>query len=313
MSKKVLEVKNINKRFRTVHAVKDVSFAVEQGEIFAFLGPNGAGKTTTLRILMDIINPDSGSVTWNLGEKSNNHPVPSLLGYLPEERGLYPDLPVIRTLVYLAKIRGMKGSDARKEAMNWMERLDIANRAKEKLQALSKGNQQKVQFISSILHKPRFAILDEPFSGFDPVNQEKFIDIIQELKNQGTTILLSAHQMQLVERIADRIFLINRGREVFHGDLSDIYNLHGNQYIIDVTMDGKNLANMPETIDGVEKIIKESHGKMQMIFEKDTPMQKVMTVLSGVEGITNIKTHNSNLHDIFLSLLGRKVEIKDIK
>jgi len=306
MSTKVLEVNNINKKFKTVHAVKDVSFSVEKGEIFAFLGPNGAGKTTTLRIMMDIIHADSGSVRWNLHNNSENIPLPSMLGYLPEERGLYLDLPVIKTLVYLAKIRGMKGFDAKQEAMKWMERLDIADRAKEKLQALSKGNQQKVQFISAILHKPKFAVLDEPFSGFDPVNQEMFIDIIQDLKKQGTTILLSAHQMQLVERVADRIFLINQGREIFYGKLSDIYNQHGNQYTIQLTFNNGEIPHIPQNISDAENIIKESNDRLKIIFRKDISLQKIMTTLSGIDGIMNIKTHNSNLHDIFLNLVKRE-------
>lgn len=308
MSSKILEVNSIKKKFKSVHAVNDVSFSVEKGEIFAFLGPNGAGKTTTLRILMDIIHPDSGTVKWNLRENSKNILIPSLVGYLPEERGLYPDLPVIKTLLYLAKIRGMNGSDARREAMKWMERLDIANRAKEKLQALSKGNQQKVQFISSILHHPRFAILDEPFSGFDPLNQEKFIDIIHELKKQGTTILLSAHQMQLVEKIADKVFMINHGKEIFYGKMADIYKLHGNQYTIEVTFNSDKNNHVPERLPGVVKMVQEESGRVQMVFEKEIPLQKIMGTLASMEGIANVKTHNSNLHDIFLSLVRKKIQ-----
>jgi ABC-2 type transport system ATP-binding protein len=176
MQKTVLSVNSISKDFLNVKAVNNISFTVEQGDIYAFLGPNGAGKTTTLRMLLDIIKPDSGKIEWNLNGKQNRLPDAGEIGYLPEERGLYLDIPILKSLVYLATIRGMEKADAKKTALFWLERLGLADRAKEKLQVLSKGNQQKIQFIASILHKPQFAILDEPFSGLDPINQETFID-----------------------------------------------------------------------------------------------------------------------------------------
>lgn len=219
----VLRVNSISKSFANIMAVNNISFTVNQGDIFAFLGPNGAGKTTTLRVILDIIKPDDGEIEWCLNGRRDHLPEASQIGYLPEERGLYPDIPVIKSLVYLASIRGMEKGEAKKAAMEWLEKLGLANRAKEKLQVLSKGNQQKIQFIASILHKPAFAILDEPFSGLDPVNQESFIDFIKEINNQGTTILLSAHQMPLVEKLANKIFLINNGQELYNGTLQGIY------------------------------------------------------------------------------------------
>jgi ABC-2 type transport system ATP-binding protein len=223
----VLQVDSISKQFLNVKAVNNISFTVEKGDIFAFLGPNGAGKTTTLRILLDIIKSDSGQIEWNLDGKPGPLPKAALIGYLPEERGLYLDIPILRSLVYLASIRGMEKTEAKKTALDWLERLGLADRANEKLQVFSKGNQQKIQFVASILHKPAFAILDEPFSGLDPVNQEKFIEFIREINNQGTTILLSAHQMSLVEKIANKLFLINNGEELYYGSLSGIYNVFG--------------------------------------------------------------------------------------
>ena len=227
MQKTVLSVNSISKEYLNVKAVNKISFAVERGDIYAFLGPNGAGKTTTLRMLLDIIKPDSGQIEWNLNGKRNLLPDAGYIGYLPEERGLYLDIPIIKSLVYMANIRGMEKTVAKKKAMEWLERLGLADRAKEKLQVLSKGNQQKIQFVASILHKPEFAILDEPFSGLDPINQEIFIDFIKEINNEGTTILLSAHQMSLIEKIADKIFLINNGNELYNGTLSGIYQAFG--------------------------------------------------------------------------------------
>lgn len=231
MQREVLHVKSISKRFSNVQAIKDISFSVEQGDIFAFLGPNGAGKTTTLRILLDIIKADTGQIEWNLNGSANQLPQAAEIGYLPEERGLYLDIPIIKSLIYLASIRGMDKHEAKKAAMEWLEKLELADRAKEKLQVLSKGNQQKIQFIASILHKPAFAILDEPFSGLDPLNQEIFIDFIKEINKQGTTILLSAHQMQLVEKTAHKIFLINKGEVLYNGSLNGIYETYGNKQI----------------------------------------------------------------------------------
>ncbi len=306
MSKIFLEVNNLNKRFKKVHAVKNISFDLEEGDVFAFLGPNGAGKTTTLRILLDIIRADSGTIRWNFNGRSTSLPEPTLTGYLPEERGLYPDLPVLRSLVYLASIRGMDPAKARSEAMQWLERLDLAQRAQEKLQALSKGNQQKVQFIASILHKPAFAILDEPFSGLDPLNQELFIGFIQELNQQGTTILLSAHQMQLVEKIARKVFLIHNGQEVFYGKLSEIYNSKGQQQTIDISFNQPLEPTLWENLPGVENSILEEEQLVRLTFAQGMELNSIMKILSEVEGITHIKSHNSNLHDIFLNLVNKK-------
>jgi len=303
---KILEVTRLSKSFKRVQAVKEISFHMEEGDIFAFLGPNGAGKTTTLRILLDIIRADSGTIRWNLNGAQSPLPDPTQMGYLPEERGLYPDLPVLRTLIYLASIRGMKPALAQSAAMQWLERLELADRANEKLQALSKGNQQKVQFIASILHKPRFAILDEPFSGLDPLNQELFIGYIQELNQQGSTILLSAHQMPLVERIARKVFLINHGEEVFYGDLTDIYQNNLQQHTFDITFDGLAPANIWSNMPEVESTLPDGPNKLHITFAPGLQIKKILGMLSAIEGISNIKSQNSNLHDIYLNLVRKK-------
>ena len=206
MTRRVLEVDAIKKEFTQVNAVDRLSFDVFEGEIFALLGPNGAGKTTTVRMLMGIIRPDSGVIRYSLSASEAPFDL-SELGYLPEERGLYRDMPVLRTLAYMGTLQGMTRKEARSAAMQWLERLGLKERAEDKLDALSKGNQQKIQFISAVLHRPRFLIFDEPFSGLDPINQELISDLIRQLRDEGATILLSAHQMQLVEMIADRLLL----------------------------------------------------------------------------------------------------------
>ena len=306
LTEKVLEVKSLHKRFKTVHAVNDISFELERGDIFAFLGPNGAGKTTTLRILLDIIKADQGEIQWNLNGEQSKLPESSLIGYLPEERGLYVDLPVLRSLVYLASIRGMDAAKANSAAMEWLERMGLADRAKEKLQTLSKGNQQKVQFIASIVHKPAFAILDEPFSGLDPLNQELFIEYIRELNAQGCTVLLSSHQMQLVEKIARKIFLINHGKELYKGSLSGIYNAFGLQHTLELIFESEVPIETLEKINGAEMVSALDSNGAKVVFSAEKKLPEIMKDLSALQGITNIKSQNSSLHDIFLQLVKKK-------
>ena len=280
MQNTVLKVKSISKSFSNVKAVDNISFSVERGDVFAFLGPNGAGKTTTLRILLDIIKADNGAIEWNLEGKSNKSPAANQIGYLPEERGLYLDIPILKSLVYLASIRGMDKAEAKKAAMEWLERLGLANRAKEKLQVFSKGNQQKIQFVASILHKPAFAILDEPFSGLDPLNQEMFIGFIKEINNQGTTIILSAHQMQLVEKIAHKIFLINNGRELYNGNLEGIFETHGSKQIIELLYKSDFDLNMLMAFKDAENVKIIDKTRVKITFGKDYEMKNVLADLA---------------------------------
>jgi ABC-2 type transport system ATP-binding protein len=303
MQNKVLRVKSISKSFSNVKAVSNISFSVEQGDIFAFLGPNGAGKTTTLRILLDIIKADDGQIEWNLEGNSDQLPQASQIGYLPEERGLYLDIPILKSLVYLASIRGMDKTEAKKTALDWLERLELADRAKEKLQVLSKGNQQKIQFVASILHKPAFAILDEPFSGLDPLNQEIFIEFIKEINKQGTTILLSAHQMQLVEKTAHKIFLINKGEELYNGSLTGIYKTYGNRQIIELHYkSGLNESSL-KNIGEVENIEIMDNSLVKLTFGQNTDMKIILSDLAKLEGVFDVSSHKPSLHDIFLNLV----------
>ena len=306
MQKTVLSVNSISKDFLNVKAVNNISFTAEQGDIYAFLGPNGAGKTTTLRMLLDIIKPDSGKIEWNLNGKQNRLPDAGEIGYLPEERGLYLDIPILKSLVYLATIRGMEKADAKKTALFWLERLGLADRAKEKLQVLSKGNQQKIQFIASILHKPQFAILDEPFSGLDPINQETFIDFIKEINNQGTTILLSAHQMLLVEKLANKIFLINNGNEVYNGSLTGIYQMFGEKIIIELQLESPVNETTFQNLNDVESVTRIDDLHVKITFSQKAVMKNVLHDLTKVDGICDITSHKPDLHEIFLQLTKNK-------
>lgn len=228
----VLRIDGVTKRYRGVTAVDGLSFTVERQQIMALLGPNGAGKTTTVRMIQGIVPPDEGRVTFDI-PGATGAPRPGL-GYLPEDRGLYKDQPIERILRFFGRLRGLSKGEARDATQSWLERFDLADRRRDKLDTLSKGNQQKVQFASAVLHRPAFAVLDEPFSGLDPVNQDAFLELLSELRDEGMTILLSAHQMELVERIADRVLLMARGREVLSGDLDALRGEGGTERLHDL-------------------------------------------------------------------------------
>lgn len=299
----ILKVNKLNKSYKSVEAVKDLSFTVEAGDIFAFLGPNGAGKTTTLRILLDIIKADSGEISWHLDQKESNLALVNKIGYLPEERGLYEDVQVIKSLVYLASIRGANPKQAKKSAYEWLEKLELVDRAKVKLQELSKGNQQKIQFIASILHKPKFAILDEPFTGMDPINQEKFIGYIKDLNQAGTTILLSSHQMQLIEKIANKVLLINNGLDLYNGSLADIYLKHQDQLSFEVRLSNEDNLEDLTSLSGISNVFKISSQSYRLIFSSGVSLAQSLQLLSKVKNITSINSSSMNLHDIFVKLV----------
>lgn len=215
----ILRVQNLTKRFGDLVAVDDLSFEVEPGEVFGLLGPNGAGKTTTIRMILDIIPPDAGHITVLGGSPATAQP---RIGYLPEERGLYRNVRVLDMLVYLAELKGADRARARERALEWLARMGLEDRAGNKVKDLSRGMQQRLQVIASIVHDPDLVFLDEPFQGLDPVNVERVKGVIADLRREGKTVVLSTHQMNLVEVLCDRILLINRGRSVLYGPLADI-------------------------------------------------------------------------------------------
>jgi ABC-2 type transport system ATP-binding protein len=299
----VLHVSQIEKQYRTVKAVDRLSFEVQSGEIFGLLGPNGAGKTTTVRMLMGIIRPDSGSIRYTLRQSTAAAADASRFGYLPEDRGLYQDVSVLRTLSYFGVLRGMSRRSAPREARRWLDRLELGARADEKLGALSKGNQQKVQFISAILHRPAVAVLDEPFTALDPVNQDLFLDLFRELRDGGMTILLSAHQMQLVERVVDRILLINRGREVLHGSLETVRSRFGlgSRLVLGVgdKADPERVARQP----GVESAAMTGEREMTVRVRAGYPLGELLASVGSSLEITTVHTERLSLHDIYVSAL----------
>jgi len=224
----ILEVKHISKSFASLKAVDNISFSIEEGDVLGVLGPNGAGKTTTIRMIMNIIVPDSGSVDL---VRSSGKSLTSLIGYLPEERGIYRKMKVINVLLFLAKLKEMKRSEAKVQIDYWLDRLDLMSWKKKKIEELSKGMQQKLQFIATILHKPKLLILDEPFLGLDPINTKLIKEIILELKENGTTIIFSTHQMESAEKLCNKIMLINKGEKILSGKIGDVKESFGKRNI----------------------------------------------------------------------------------
>ena len=242
-------VDKIAKSFGATQAVKDVTFEVHPGEIFGLLGPNGSGKTTSIRVILDIYQPDSGSVTILDGPMTNeklNH-----IGYIPEERGLYQDVPLDRCLTYLATLKGLTEDQIKERLPKYLAKFDLTEHAKKKAKELSKGMQQKGQLIAALIHDPEIIIIDEPFSALDPINTQLVKDLLIEQRNAGKTIVMCTHQMNQVEQLCDRLVLIDHGQVLLQGELSEIRNRFStNEVIIDA------LNPLPEKLNGVSRIEK---------------------------------------------------------
>lgn len=220
-----LSINQVTKRYQDFVAVNGLSFTIEKGEIFGLIGQNGAGKTTTFRMILDLQETTEGSITWN-GQPINSINR-DILGYLPEERGIFPAMTVEDQLYFFGELRGKHRKDLKKEVDYWINRFELEDKRKAKAETLSKGNQQKVQLIASFIHEPEFLILDEPFSGLDPVNMDLLKTAILDLKHKGTTILFSSHQMDNVEELCDHLCLLKRGVSLFSGSLLDLKKQYG--------------------------------------------------------------------------------------
>ncbi len=243
----MLTVNNLVKKYNTTLAVDDISFKVHPGRIFGLLGPNGAGKTTTIRTILNIIKPTSGEILFD--NKAITYEYYNIIGYLPEERGLYKRSKVIDVLIYFAALKNLNKTEASDRAHFWLNKLNIAEYRNNRIEQLSKGNQQKVQLIAAIIHNPKLLILDEPFTGFDPINQQEVKDLILSFISEGKTIILSTHQMELAERLCEDILLINRGKTVSSGKLSEIKkNFGGNNIRLGFKGDSEFLKHFPEII-----------------------------------------------------------------
>ncbi|MEH6943531.1 ABC transporter ATP-binding protein [Bacillus sp. JJ722] len=297
-----LVIDSVTKRFGTFTAVDQINFNIPENEIFGFLGANGAGKTTTFRMILGLLDLTEGSITWN--GKPVDYSVSSMIGYLPEERGLYPKLKVVDQIVYLARLRGMKKATTLKELDYWLERFKVPDYKNKRVEELSKGNQQKIQFIASIIHKPKLLIMDEPFSGLDPVNVDLLKDAVLELKNSGTTIVFSSHRMEHVEELCEHLCIMDKGRPVVHGSLKEIKRSFGKKNLIihsDFDLD------FLENVSGVTKVRKTAEGVNLQIVDEEVA-KRIQQEVFAKGFVRKFELEEPSLHDIFVEKVGAKLE-----
>lgn len=297
-----LEVQNVTKRYGDFFAVQNLSFQIPAATVYGLLGPNGAGKTTTIRMVMNIIRPDDGSITV-LGQTMDER-MKGRIGYLPEDRGLYPKMKVGELLLFLAEIKGLPRERARQAGDYWLERFDLADWKNKKVEQLSKGMQQKVQFIVTVIHEPELIILDEPFAGLDPLNAKLIKDIMLEMKDKGRTVVFSTHRMEQVEMICDNICLINKARLVLEGNLSQIKKLHGkNTVVLEYEGEGGFIGSFPE----VEKI--DDYGKyMEIKLKEKADPQEMLSRLVGKVRVNRFEVQEPSLNAIFIEKVGERHE-----
>lgn len=286
------------KTFDTHRAVDGVSLTVPEGSIFGLLGRNGAGKTTSIRMLMDIIRPDSGRVEVLGAPRADD--VKDRIGYLPEERGLYPKMKVLDQLQFAGTLKGMDGGEARRRAGEWLERLELGEYGPKKVEELSKGMQQKVQLIAALLSEPELLILDEPFSGMDPVNQDVFKDLILERNRAGASIIFSTHVMESAEKLCDRIALIDHGRVLLDGPIQDIKERFGrNAVLLEYDGDGSFVAGLPGVKD-----VNDYQRYVEVRLEDDADPQVLLAAVAGRLTVRRFEIVAPTLHSIFVQTVG---------
>ncbi|HVT61198.1 MAG TPA: ATP-binding cassette domain-containing protein [Thermoanaerobaculia bacterium] len=302
-----IELRGVQKRFGDFVAVGGVSLLVQPGVLFGLLGPNGAGKTTTIRMMMDIIAPDAGEVFF-FGRERRPEDL-KRVGYLPEERGLYRKMTVVDQLVFLGELRGLKRRQSLPKIERWLERVELGAWGKRKVEELSKGMQQKVQLIGTVLHEPDILILDEPFSGLDPINQGLFKDLFFEYKQRGKTILFSTHVMEQAEKICDHIGLISQGRVILSGELKEIKRrLGGNSYrLVADSADGgggDGLAGAMARLEGlpaVDQVVRRGEdGAVKLLLRPDAVGSEVLRQIVPFLAVKEFRSEEPDLEEIFI-------------
>ena len=302
----VIQLANVNKRFGALHAVRNVSFEIQRGQVCGFLGPNGAGKSTTIRMVMSILLPDSGSITVLGGSALD---AKDRIGYLPEERGVYRKMRVADFLRFIAKLKGISRKDADTRIRAWLERVELPGVSQKRCEELSKGMQQKLQFIGAVLHEPSLLILDEPFSGLDPVNRRLLSSVVRQLKENGTTILFSTHQMEQAEDLCDQVLLIHKGEKVLDETMSQIHSRFDPRTI---------LAQPANSIDAATQALKVVAGIESMRWSLEQKSFEIR-LLEGVEPqhamvdmmratpLRRVELQRATLDDVFVKLVGDSV------
>ena len=300
-----LIVTAISKAYASVQAVNQVSFQINSGDIFALLGPNGAGKSSIIRMLVGMTRPDSGSIMISYQDTHFDHVPRRFLGYLPEDRGLYPDKSIEKNLLYLAQLHGLSKTEALAEMDTWLQVFELSERRHDELKQLSKGNQQKVQLIAAVLHKPALVILDEPFSGLDPVNQEKVVLFLRQLKARGMTVILSAHQMAMVEKLADHMLLMAQGKVVLAGTLAQIRQQSQPltqlkvSFSNDVTLDQVQQLN---TVQAAQPLLA---NQLLLTLQHHSSVSACLKQLLALGELTQVEMQNPDLHQLYLSAMAQ--------
>ncbi|MGA2901742.1 MAG: ATP-binding cassette domain-containing protein [Candidatus Acidiferrales bacterium] len=289
-----ITLENVTKSYDSVTAVNGVNLRVRQGAILGLLGPNGAGKTTTIRMIMNILVPDEGSI--KVLDQPVNDRTRDLIGYLPEERGLYPRMKVLDIIVFLAALHGLTEEEAARRAKEWLERLGLAEWSGKKLVDLSKGMQQKVQFITAVIHKPPLVILDEPFSGLDPVNAATVEEIMLEMRSKGSTIVLSTHRMEQVERMCDSICLIDKGRNVLDGELRAVKQSYGKNTLHIEFTGSENFLSNPSIVN----ITRLGNGVEAKLKPGADPQEILKAAVQANVSITRFELLEPSLNEIFI-------------
>jgi len=297
----VLEVKNLTKRFSGITAVDNASFSVSEGSVFGLIGRNGAGKTTTIRMMLNIYFPDEGEVLFK-GAKIEQDFKDSV-GYLPEERGLYKKMKVIDMLLFLAELKGKKGNAVLKSVNQYLERFDLADRKNSKVEDLSKGNQQKIQFIGTILHDPDFLIFDEPFSGLDPINTNLLKEIILEMKEKGKVVIFSTHLMEFAEKMCDNIAMIDKGKIILNGKLSEIKGKYASKNVSLNYLGNISFLNNHPMIESIEDFGNTTGIKLK---DENSDQELLKLLMANNISIKKYNVDEISLHEIFVLLAGKE-------
>lgn len=297
-----LTIDHVTKRFGSYLAVDQLSITIPENEIFGFLGANGAGKTTTFRMILGLLNPTDGTITWN-GNKIS-YEDSDKIGYLPEERGLYPKLKVKGQLMYLGRLKGMSKQQVLEEMDHWLQRFNVTEYANKKVEELSKGNQQKIQFIAAVIHKPKLLILDEPFSGLDPINVELLKQAVIDLKEAGTSIVFASHRMEHVEELCQHLCIMHKGKPVVHGSLRDIKSSFGKKNLF---IHGDFDMSFLEHIPGVLRSKRLSEG-VELQIENEDVSNVIFHELQHKGFVRKFVLEEPSLNDIFIEKVGASYE-----
>jgi ABC-2 type transport system ATP-binding protein len=299
-----VELNRVRKQYSGHTAVRDLDLSVPRGSVYGLLGPNGAGKTTTIRMIMNIITPDSGSIRL-LGLDRGGRELSHRIGYLPEERGLYRKMKVLDLLVFLAQIKGVDRASARVGAIGWLERLGLSDWVERKVDDLSKGMQQKVQFISTMLHEPELVILDEPFAGLDPVNTQVMKDVVVELSRNGTTTLFSTHIMEQAEKLCDSVCIIARGSKVVDGPLAEVKRQQGGKHVIVAVERG--MASVGRLLSDSTVVAKSddygNYAELELT-QGANPQDLLQELVRAGAALTKFEIAEPTLNKIFIDLVG---------